>query len=282
MTEPTTPQTPTAKRMRITRIELADEQTITVPRRRWYSLRLVRTATLDELRADIAQPDHGVKRAEAIADQWNAAYTREATFAERAERRADELAKALDGERRTATQLRGAGREVAAILSDGDARLDDAIRGIAAVLIKHAPAFRIDPELVRRGEKQLAARGGETSEAMRGQDDRATAEARTEQEQTEESLAGAYRYPHDSTPALIGDHLGPGRCEACAAALPSLPDEELIAALKAAIVFFNLPGSRIIHDEATRRGLDITGLIQIRDRLAESVHRRLAEREADQ
>ncbi|MFD9819094.1 hypothetical protein [Streptomyces violascens] len=271
----TTPQTSAAE---AEYEALVDPEFITVPRRLPLSLRVVRTTVLDELRADLAQADKDMRAYELVADQWAEAYETEARLANESEKRADdaeqlvdEITTTLETVSRDRRELRTAGRELTDILSNGDARIEDAIREIAGVLIRHADAFDIDPELVRRGEAQLAERADVTFEGMRaviGQADRARDEAREERDAAREALTAAYRYPHDSTdPALLGDHLGPDKCEACADALREISDEALIQAFKAAVVFYNLPGAELVEAEAGRRELDIAALIQFRDEL---------------
>ncbi|MGO4747805.1 hypothetical protein AB4212_04070 [Streptomyces sp. 2MCAF27] len=96
-----------------------DEGLVTVPRRHWYSVRIIRTTTLDNLSADIAQADRDVKTYEAEAEQWHEAYCQEAELANKAEARADKADEQIEDLRRrldkTATELRGMTDEAEAL-----------------------------------------------------------------------------------------------------------------------------------------------------------------------
>ncbi|GGU49779.1 hypothetical protein [Streptomyces violascens] len=257
MTEHTTPQ-PSAAEAEYE--ALVDPEFITVPRRLPLSLRIVRTTVLDELRADVAQADKDVKAYEAIADTWAEAYETEARLANEAEKRADdaervanEIADTLETVSRDRRELRAAGRDLTDILSNGDARIEDAIREIAGVLIRHAAAFDIDPDLVRRGEAQLA---------VIGQTDRAPDEAREERDEADRLLRAAYRYPHESTsPALIADHLS--GCEQCAAALREIPDEDLLTVREFAVFDQSARANQLICAEARRRQPTFSTLVTV-------------------
>ncbi|MEU1312608.1 hypothetical protein ABZ419_27465 [Streptomyces cinnamoneus] len=68
------------------------------------------------------------------------------------------------------------------------------------------------------------------------------------------SLTASYRYPHDSSePAIVGEHCGAGRCEACTEGLTALTDVGVAEAFSAALFFFNPAGATALYDEAARR-----------------------------
>ncbi|MDI3408322.1 hypothetical protein [Streptomyces cavernicola] len=96
-------------------------------------------------------------------------------------------------------------------------------------------------------------RGPTEPDTTEARDAEPPADPITDQKQTE-MVRAAYRYPHDAThPALIGDHLP--HCEACTAALGTLPNATVIEARHAAAEYGKTAAIALIASELDRRGI---------------------------
>jgi len=73
-----------------------DEELVPLPRRHWYSLRLVHSSKIDTLAADLAQADKDVKVFAAEAERWHGSYCDEGKRADDAEDQVEELRRLLD------------------------------------------------------------------------------------------------------------------------------------------------------------------------------------------
>ncbi|MFI9311208.1 hypothetical protein [Streptomyces triculaminicus] len=86
------------------------------------------------------------------------------------------------------------------------------------------------------------------------------------------SLMASYRYPHDSSePAIVGEHCGAGRCEACTEGLTALTDASVATAFSAALFFFNPAGATALYDEAARRADQSNDVLAQLDRVTPHV-----------
>ncbi|UQI49798.1 hypothetical protein M1P56_35950 (plasmid) [Streptomyces sp. HU2014] len=204
-------------------------------------IRIVRTKTLKALDRAVIE----------LHDQRNAA-RREAHVLRRGcenalikiyEHIADEDIETIRGLRRELAEVRQAAAEAEQRVAELRATAEDLRKPASAVL---TPASK--PELEA---KKADVRSGVT--ALRA--------IRLIQDQVDPSpyehdgsLTASYRYPHDSSePAIVGEHCGAGRCEACTEGLTALTDASVAAAFSAALFFFNSAGATALYDEAARR-----------------------------
>ncbi|MFI5867732.1 hypothetical protein [Streptomyces sp. NPDC051546] len=99
-----------------------EEEAVRVPRRFWGSFRIIRTKTLDTLRADLVQADQELLAAEAEAETWHTHYCDETGRADAAEtlvnETGDEAAELRDETERLRGELDQARRTNADIAHD--------------------------------------------------------------------------------------------------------------------------------------------------------------------
>ncbi|MDI3390469.1 hypothetical protein QIS99_30385 [Streptomyces sp. B-S-A8] len=141
--------------------------------------------------------------------------------------------------RQTVLHLQQAGRDLVRAFTADDQAAKPMLDQIGQILMRHAHRFDL-------GREDLAD--------LPWAPEPETAAEAVVREAPADLIRAAYRYPHDATePALIGDHLP--HCEACTAALGTLPDAVLVEACRAAFSYGKREAMTVIGTELGRRGI---------------------------
>ncbi|NGN63151.1 hypothetical protein G5C51_04415 [Streptomyces sp. A7024] len=252
------------------------EETITTPRRRWYSWRIVHASVLDGLHADVEQADQDVAAHEVVAEMWFEHSEEESAFADVAAARAEGLNDELEHLRRRlsettvelqartdeAEQLRTERTaivdELSALVSS-DERMTLALNAIAVLAMTgkadETPLLKMLSEVQPWAQPLKSAERVAAGEVrLPSQRDRLFADITAQLGPARPVVEGVFDYQHQTVPTLLADHLGPGRCAACAACLPALADEDLFAAYHhARTLERNAGAAAILGEELLKR-----------------------------